>query len=203
MLAEDIVQPSKSAWSSPVILMPKKDGTHRFYVDYRQLNAVSKKDAYPIPYVSAILDRSQGAKYLSLIDIHSAYWQVPLNPSSRELTAFTVPGRGLYHFKRMPFGLINTPALPFSDSSTQFLEPIWNHSLILENVEILGMVFDRLLAAGLTVSREKCKFCRPSLTYLGYVVDREGLRVDPSKVEAILCCKPSFTNISFRRNMHR
>lgn len=110
MLAEGIVEPSQSAWSSPILLVPKKDGGYRFCVDYRRLNAVTKKDAYPLPYVSATLDRLRDARYLSSLDIKSAYWQIPVKESSRELTAFTVPRRGLFHFKRMPFGLTNTPA---------------------------------------------------------------------------------------------
>uniref|UniRef100_V5GMA9 Transposon Ty3-I Gag-Pol polyprotein n=1 Tax=Anoplophora glabripennis TaxID=217634 RepID=V5GMA9_ANOGL len=110
MLEMDVIEASKSSWSSPVLLVPKGDNTYRFCVDYRALNRVTKKDAYPLPYVSAILDRLRGARYLSSMDIKSAYWQVSVKEECRELTAFTVPSRGLYQFKRMPFGLANAPA---------------------------------------------------------------------------------------------
>lgn len=202
MLRLGVVEPSKSPWSSPVLLVPKSDGTYRFCVDYRSLNAVTKKDAYPIPYVSSILDRLRNAKYLTSLDIRSAYWQVGVKQSSREFTAFTVPGRGLYHFKRMPFGLTNAPATWSRLIDTVLgadLEPyvfFYLDDIIIispdfaTHLRILSKVFDRLIQAGLTVSREKCKFCRPSLKYLGYVVDAQGLKVDPGKVEAILNISP-------------
>lgn len=92
MIEKDIIKASKSAWSSPNLLVPKRDGSYRFCVDYRTLNAVTEKDAYPLPYISAILDRLHEAKYLSSMDIKSAFWQVPVKESSREYTALTVPG---------------------------------------------------------------------------------------------------------------
>lgn len=198
MLELDVIEPSRSAWSSPVLLVPKKDGTTRFCVDYRKLNAVTKKDAYPLPYISSILDRLREARYLSSLDIKSAYWQVPISKASREKTAFTVPGLGLYHFKRMPFGLTNAPATFQRLIDTVLGADLQNHVLVYlddiivisrdfeTHLEVLHKVFDRLHAAGLTVGREKCGFCRPQLKYLGYVVDKYGLRVDPEKVEAIM-----------------
>lgn len=105
-----MVLSSHSPWSSPILMVPKKGGTFHFCVDFRRLNKVTKKDAYPIPFVSAILDRLRGAKYLSSLNIKSAYWQILMSAASREYTAFTEPGRGLFHFLRMPFGLTNSPA---------------------------------------------------------------------------------------------
>lgn len=198
MLEDDVIEPSKSPWSSPVILVPKKDGTQRFCVDYRQLNAVTKKDAYPLPYVSAILDRLRDARYISSIDIKSAYWQVPIAENSRERTAFTVPGMGLFQFKRMPYGLTNAPATfqrlidtvlgaDLEDSCFVYLDDVIIISKDFEShLELLRKVLERLMSAGFTLNREKCNFCRPEITYLGYVVDRHGLHVDPRKVEAIL-----------------
>lgn len=198
MLDSGIIEPSKSAWSSPVVMVPKKDGTYRFCIDYRALNAVTQKDAYPLPYVSAILDRLSGAKYLSSLDIKSAYHQVGMKQTCREYTAFTVPGRGLYQFKRMPFGLTNAPATWQRLVDTVLgadLEPyvfVYLDDVIVvtpdfnTHIEILTKVLDRLIAAGLTIGREKCNFCRQSLRYLGYIVDARGLHVDPEKVSAIL-----------------
>lgn len=198
MLEEGVIEPSQSAWSSPVLLVPKKDGKYRFCVDYRRLNRVSKKDAYPLPYMNSILDKLRNAKYLSSLDIKSAYWQVPVAEESRELTAFTIPGRGLYHFKRMPFGLCNSPAT-FQRLLDRVLgaklEPhvfVYLDDVIIvtdtfeKHLEILREVFERFREANLSVSKEKCFFCRPELRYLGYVVDRRGLHVDPDKVAAIL-----------------
>lgn len=198
MLADNIIEPSSSAWSSPILMVPKKDGGYRFCVDFRRLNKVTKKDAYPLPYVSGILDRLRGAKYLSSLDIKSAYWQIPMSACSREFTAFTIPGRGLFQFKRMPFGLTNAPATwqRLIDEVLQAdLEPfvfVYLDDVIVisesfeQHLEILQKIFDRLFKAGLTLNRDKCQFFRSELRYLGYVVDKRGLRVDPDKVNAIL-----------------
>lgn len=210
MIKEGIVEPSQSSWSSPILMVPKKDGTFRFCVDYRRLNKVTKKDAYPIPYVSAILDRLKGAKYLSSLDIKSAYWQIPVEEASRDFTAFTIPGRGLFQFRRMPFGLTNAPATwqrLIDRVLGADLEPyvfVYLDDIIVitedfeDHLRILTKIFERLAAANLTLSPDKCQFCRSELRYLGYIVDKQGLRVDPEKVTAILNI-PTPTNVSEMR----
>jgi hypothetical protein len=110
MLEQDVIEKSNSPWSSPILLVKKKDGTYRFCVDFRKLNAVTAKDSYPIPYVSHTLDKLRDSKYLTTLDIKSAYWQIKMADESKQFTAFTVPNRGLYQFKRLPFGLHNAPA---------------------------------------------------------------------------------------------
>ena len=82
----------------------------RFCIDYRDMNKVTRKDAYPLPNMDRILDGSRIACYISTIDLSEAYFHVPLNPDSRPLTAFAVPGRGQFQFLRMPFGSTNAPA---------------------------------------------------------------------------------------------
>ncbi|BET00273.1 multicellular organismal development [Nesidiocoris tenuis] len=198
MLLDEVIEPSNSPWSSPILLVRKPEGKYRFCVDFRRLNAVTKKDAYPLPYISSILDRLREAKFLSSIDIKSAYWQVKVRKQDREKTAFTVPGRGLFHFKRMPFGLHNAPATwqrLIDRVLGADLEPyvfVYLDDAVIctpdfdTHLNILEKVFQRLLAAGLVINREKCSFCRPELKYLGYIVDEYGLRVDPDKVTAIL-----------------
>lgn len=208
MLELGVVEPSKSPWSSPVCLVKKKDNSYRFCVDLRVLNKVTKKDSYPLPYISAILDNLRNARYISSIDIKSAFWTVPLSRESKELTAFTVPGRGLFQFTRMPFGLTNAPATwqriidsVLGDLGLQDKVMIYLDDCIIisdsfdEHIRILGLVFDRLREAGLVLAMDKCKFCLPQLKYLGFIVDRDGLRPDPEKVEAII-------NIPPPRNIH-
>lgn len=206
-----IVEPSNSPWSSPILLVKKKDGKYRFCVDFRKLNAVTVKDSYPIPYVSDTLDKLCNAKYLSSLDIKSAYWQVPMADDSKQYTAFTVPNRGLFQFRRMPFGLHNAPA-----TWQRLMEKVIGHDLephvfvYLDDIVITSQTFEqhlsvleevlrRLGEACISVSWEKCQFCRPSMKYLGYVVDRNGLHVDPDKVRAMLEMPPPTNLTEVRR----
>lgn len=198
MLKLGVVVPSKSAWSSPIVLLDKPDGSKRFCIDFRKVNMVTKRDAYPLPQVTVILDRLRDARYLSSLDIKSAYWQIPLSKDSREKTAFTVPGRGLYEFTTMPFGLHNAPATwqRFIDSVIGAdLEPyvfVYLDDVLVvtktfdHHLEILKEIFRRLKSANVTLNKDKCHLCRSELKYLGYVVDQRGLKVDPEKIEAII-----------------
>lgn len=206
MLAKDVIEPSNSPWSSPIVLVKKSDNSWRFCVNYKKLNAVSTPDAYPIPYVSSILDKLRDAHFLTTLDIKSAYWQIPVAQQSRPLTAFTVPNRGLFQFKRMPFGLHSAPAtwqrlidavlgVDLDNFIFVYLDDVIICTPTFEkHLEVLEKVLKRLLQAGLTLNRDKCIFCRSELRYLGYVVNGTGLSVDPEKVSAIL-------NIPIPRNV--
>lgn len=198
MLNLGVIEPSKSAWSSPIVMVKKPNNEYRFCIDFRKVNQVTKKDAYPLPYINSILDRLQDAKVLSSIDLKSAYHQIPLDYNSKEKTAFTVPGKGLFQFTRMPFGLHNAPA-----TMQRFVDTVIGYDLeesvfiylddiivatkdFSSHLSVLEKVFNRLLTAGLTVNKEKCEFVKSELKFLGYVVDKDGLRTDPSKVESML-----------------
>ena len=109
MQQRGVVQPLASAWASPIVIVPKKDGTSRFCVDFRRVNAVTKKDVYPLPRTDDILDTLGGSQYFSTLDLSSGYWQIELDPATRDKSAFT-SHCGLYEFTRMPFGLCNAPA---------------------------------------------------------------------------------------------
>lgn len=198
MLNDGIIEPSNSPWASPIVLVRKKDGSYRFCVDYRKVNKVTERDAYPLPLVTHTLDKLRDARYLSTLDIKSAYWQIEVDDASKPITAFVVPGRGLFQFKRLPFGLHNAPATwqRFIDRVLGVdLEPyvfVYLDDIIIvtqdfdQHLRVLKEVFRRLKDSGLTVSRDKCCFCRDELKYLGFVIDRKGLHVDPDKVQAIL-----------------
>jgi hypothetical protein len=197
MLAEGVIEPSDSPCSSPIVLAKKKDGKHRFCIDFRKVNEVTRKDAYPLPFINVILDKLRRARYISTIDVKSGYWQVPLTPASKPTTAFMVPSRGLYQFRVMPFGLHSAPAT-FQRLMDRVMGPeldpycfaYLDDIVVLgetfeQHLEVLQVVFRRLRAANLRLNPDKCQFGRSSLTYLGHVVTAAGIRTDPDKVAAI------------------
>lgn len=198
LLEMDIIEKSDSPWSSPVLMVPKSDGSFRFCVDFRKLNSVSEKNSYPLPLINSILDRLGNSRYLSTLDIKMAYHQVKMAENSKKYTAFRIPGRGHFMFKRLPFGLTNAPATFQSLIDKIFgpeLEPYvfkFLDDIVVTtpdfdtHIRILNEVFNRLKAANLTLNKDKCKFCRSELKYVGYIVNRSGLSVDPEKVSAIV-----------------
>lgn len=198
MLKLDVVEPCESEWSSPVLIVYKKDGKPRFCLDSRKLNSVTKKDAYSLPYISEILDNLRDARFLSSIDLSKAFWQIPIHEQDRDKTAFYVPGRGTLRFKTTAFGLTNAPATQqrladklfgpeFDLKIFAYLDDIIVVSSDFEeHVSLLRSVLEKLQLANLTINSDKCQFFRSELKYLGYVVDAKGLRTDPEKVEAIL-----------------
>ena len=105
-----VVQPSRSPWSSPVVMVRKKDGPYQFCIDYRELNKSTKADTFPLPRIDDILNQLGNSHYFLTLDLASSYWQICMAPSSREKTAFSTP-QGLYEFWIMPFGLTNAPAV--------------------------------------------------------------------------------------------
>ena len=104
MLKENVIKHSKSPWSSSIVMVKKKDGSSRFCVDYRKLNDITIKDAYPLPCVDESLDQLSGSKWFSCLDLNAGYWQVEMDPEDAEKTAFT-SRKGLFEFTVMPFGL--------------------------------------------------------------------------------------------------
>lgn len=198
MLRLGVVEPSHSSWCSPVLLVKKKTGEYRFTFDGRSLNKVTKPDAYPFIRVDRILSLLRDAKYISSIDLRKAFWQIPLTPESKEKTAFAIPGRGLFHFNRMPFGLVNSAQAQQRLMDAIFgpkYEPklfVYLDDIIIvsssfdEHIQILREVADILKDANLTINLKKCEFFKKSLKYLGYVVDEEGLRTDPDKISAMI-----------------
>jgi len=197
MLRNRIIEPSTSPWSSPVVIVKKRDGRPRFCIDFRKVNEVSEPDAYPLPQIHATLDKLRGARYLTTLDLQQGYWQVPLAPESRAVTAFTVPGRGLMQFRVMPFGLHSAPAT-FQRLLDTILGPelepnvfVYLDDVIVvsatfdEHLKHLAEVFRRLRNARLRLNPNKCHFCRAELKYLGHIVDHRGIRTDPEKVQAM------------------
>lgn len=198
MLSLGVVEPSTSPWSSPVLLVKKKTGEYRFCFDGRPLNEVTKHDGYPLPHVDRILNMLRDAKYISSVDLRKSFWQIPLDPASREKTAFSVVGRGQFQFVTMPFGLCNA-----AQTQQRLVDAIFGpkyepnifcylddiiicSSTFEEHVQLLGEVRDKLAEANLTVNLKKCEFFKTSLKFLGFVVGGNSLCTDPDKISAMV-----------------
>ncbi len=190
-----VIEPSSSEWSSPIVLVPKKDGTLRFCLDFRKLNSVSKFDPYPMPRVDELVERLGRAKFLSTLDLCKGYWQVPLDPACKEFTAFRTPF-GHFQFRVLPFGLHGAAATfqrmmdqvlrGTEDYAAAYLDDIVIFSQSWEeHLEYLKEVLTRIKAAGLTIRPDKCALAKPETQYLGFVLGHGVIRPQVGKVEAI------------------
>src|SRR2546430_840561 len=188
MIKRKIIKPSISPWSSPVVLVEKKNGKKRFCIDYRRLNAVTKKDNHPLPRIDELLDKFEGSQWFSSIDLASAYWQVEMDERDIEKTAF-ITSEGLYECLVMQFGLCNEPAtfhglmhealgnLIYTKAPV-YLDDIIIHSETFEqHLEDIQEVFDNLRDAKLMSKESKCEFCAAEIKFLGHIIGRDGRKV--------------------------
>ena len=196
MLEQKVITPSSSPWSSPVQMVTKKDGTIRFCIDYRKLNGVTKKNAYPLPRIDETLDSLGGNQWFCTLDLQSGYWQIAMKEEDKEKTAFT-SHIGLYQFELMPFGLCNAPATFEAMMETLLSDLLWRKCLVyLDDVIVfgktfeecalnLGQVLERIRSNGLTLKPKKCELFRKSMVYLGRIISTEGVKADPEKLETV------------------
>lgn len=169
MKEQGVIEESESPWVFLAVLVKKKEGSLRFCIDYRKLNAVTIKDSYPLPRIDDIMDNLEGNCWYCTLDLKSGYWQIKIDPKDREKTAFSI-GKGLWQFTVMPFGLCNAPGT-FERLMEIVLKEllakicfVYLYDIIVfgknfEEVVInLRKVFDRLKAAQLRVNPKKCIF---------------------------------------------
>lgn len=198
MISLGVIEKSQSSWSNPIVGVRKPNGKLRLCIDSRKLNQVTKTDAFPLPYISRILGRLRGTKFLSSIDLSDAFWQIPLAKEDKDKTAFTIPGRGLFQFVSLPFGLHGAAQslCRLMDAVLGYdLEPfvfVYLDDIIIatetfdEHVRLITEVGKRLRNANLSISMAKSKFCMRELNYLGYLINEQGINVNPEKVSAIV-----------------
>ncbi|XP_026330562.1 uncharacterized protein K02A2.6-like, partial [Hyposmocoma kahamanoa] len=197
MLRAGVIEPvvDHSDWASPLVPIPKPDGTLRLCADYKStLNPALLIDRYPLPKIEDVLVNLNGNQYFSKIDLSQAYNQVELDESKRYTVINT--HRGLFRYNRLVYGLASSVGI-FQRIMTELLKGIPNVQVFLDDVIIGGksenehihaleMVLRRLLGHGLKLKKSKCVFLTKEVTYLGYVVSQDGIRADKSKVKAVL-----------------
>jgi transposase InsO family protein len=196
LLEKDIVQPSESPWSAPLVIVAKKNGDVRMCVDYRRLNAVTKRPIFPIPATQQLLDSLEGSTYFSTLDLSQGYYQIPVKEEDISKTAFTTR-RGQFEFKRMPMGLSSSPSTFQRLMHIVLKNENWEKCLIYlddilvfgrsidEHMERLKAVLQRFREAGLKLSPSKCFFLKRSVSYLGHIISTEGVSTDPAKIDKV------------------
>jgi len=192
MLREKVIEPAKSEYASPVVLVPKPDGSLRFCVDYRKLNSITVKDTYPLPRMDECLDSLGDAQYFTTLDCNSGYWQIPVEEADKPKTAFTCHA-GCFQFCRMPFGLCNAPAT-FQRTIDILLSGFrWRSCLVyLDDIIVFSSTFDDHLGhvteilkvletAGISLKLSKCSFFQKSVSYLGEVATKNTAAIEGFK----------------------
>jgi hypothetical protein len=197
MLNSGQIQKSYSSWSSPVLLVKKKDGSYRFVIDYRQLNNITERDSYPLPRIDETLNRLNGNNYFSKLDLKTGYHQIPIHSSDKDKTTF-VTYNGIFHFNVMPQGLKNAPSSFQRIMYELLVNTRWDFCLVyIDDVIIFSRTFDQHVAhlnevftvlhnANLQLNPQKCSLIKCEINYLGHTINKYGIRPLQDNVDAII-----------------
>ncbi len=209
LLQKQLIEPSVSPYGAPLLFVLKKGGELRMVIDYRALNKLTIKNRFPLPRTDDLFDKLQGSQYFTSLDAASGFHQILLQESDRPKTAFRTPF-GHYQFRVLPFGLTNAPATfqavmnrvfehpkflangkvnplaAISDFVLVFIDDILIFSKTAEeHVEHVKIVMDVLRQNSILIKMSKCSWGQTELPYLGHIVSKDGIKVDPKKIEAV------------------
>ena len=188
MLDGGAIWPSKSPLCNAIVLIHKKDGTLRFCIDFRRLNARTKKDFFPLPHMQETMESMVGARFFSSMDLKSGFWQVRMSEKSQQYTAFTVGSLGVYEFLRMPYGLCNAPAMfqrlmqnCLRELNLTYALVYLDNMIVYSNTEEnhlrrLQAVFEHFHEHRLKLKPSKCSFRRRQITFLGHEIFADGMK---------------------------
>ncbi|GKC04493.1 putative reverse transcriptase domain-containing protein [Tanacetum coccineum] len=196
LLEKGFIRPSSSPWGASVLFVKKKDRSFRMCIDYRELNKLTVKNHYPLPRIDDLFDQVQGSSMYSKIDLRLGYHQLRIKEEDIPITAFRT-WYGHFEFQVIPFGLTSTSAM-FMDLMSRVSKPCLDKFVIVfiddilvyskdkeEHGKHLRIIFELLKKERLYVKFSKCDFWLDSVQFLGHVIDRSGVHVDPAKIEAI------------------
>ena len=197
MLEAGAIRPSNSPWCNVVVLVHKKDGGLHFCIDFRKLNAKTKKDSYPLPHIQETLNSLVGARVFLMLNLKSGFWQIMMDEDSKQYTAFTVGNLGFFKCERMPFGLCNAPATFQRLMQNCLGELNLTYCLIYlddvivyakdegEHLDRLRTVFERFRGDNLKLKPSKCNLFQKEITYLAHDVFAEGIRPSKAGLKAV------------------
>ena len=211
MLDSGAIRPSQSPWCNAVVLVRKKDGSLWFCIDFRRLNARTKKDAYPLPRMQETMESMVGTQHFSCMDLKSGFWQVQMDEESRQYTTFTVGSMGVYEFLHMPYRLCNAPAtfqhlmqnclgeLNFTYALIYLDDMIIYSKTEEEHLVHLRAVLEQFMEHDLKLKPSKCNFFHTEISYLGHKVSAAGMEPGTDSLKGITEIAPPATYTQVRK----